>query len=138
MDLNKKKELAKRTFGIGKDRIVFVESRIADIKEAITKQDMLDLLSQGAIVLKNVSGRKTVVKKKKRSVGKIRNKLKQDKRDYIVLTRKLRKFASEVKNAGRITGKQFEEIRKKIRNRAFRSKSHMNEFINPSSAGGTK
>ena len=138
MNLNKKKNLAKRTFGVGKERIVFVESRLADIKEAITKQDMRDLLSQGAIVIKDVKGRRKVVRKVKRSVGNVRHKQKKGKDSYIILTRKLRKYVSEVKKAGKVTKTEFENIRKKIKNRDFRSKAHLTEFLNSSDAGGMK
>ena len=43
MNLQKKKELAARTLTIGKDRIMFNTSRLDEIKEAITKQDIKDL-----------------------------------------------------------------------------------------------
>ena len=58
MNLNKKKELAKRTFNVGEERIVFVESRLKDIKEAITKQDMRDLRQDKAIIIKEKKGRR--------------------------------------------------------------------------------
>ena len=35
MNLSKKKKLAKKTFNVGEDRIVFLESRLDEIKEAI-------------------------------------------------------------------------------------------------------
>ena len=34
MDLSKKKRLAKRTLNVGEDRIVFLESRLEEIKDA--------------------------------------------------------------------------------------------------------
>jgi len=67
MNLSKKKELAKRTLKIGKSRIVFLESRLSEIKEAITKQDIRDLKREGAIIIKNIKGRRKVKKRKKRS-----------------------------------------------------------------------
>jgi len=59
MDLKKKKALAVRTLGVGEKRIKFLEPRLAEIKEALTKQDIRDLYKDGAIVIQNVSGRKT-------------------------------------------------------------------------------
>lgn len=129
MNLNKKKELAKRTFGVGKDRIVFVASRVADIKEAITKQDMRDLLSQGAIMIKNVKGRRKVVKSKSRSVGNARKRVDKEKRNYIILTRKLRIHVSDAKKGGKVSKEHFDGLRKKIKNREFRSKAHLNEHL---------
>jgi len=135
MNLGKKKELAKRTLKVGKGRIVFLESRLDEIKEAITKQDIRDLKSEGAIVIKNIKGRRKVKKKrKKKSVGNIRKKIKTRKRDYVIMTRKLRKYVSEVKKQGRISKKEESEIRKKIRNKMFRSKAHLREHL----GGGKK
>lgn len=129
MNLNKKKELAKRTFNVGGDRIVFVESRLNDIKEAITKQDMRDLRQDKAIIIKEKKGRKKVIRKRGRSTGNIRKKIKKRKKDYVVLTRKLRKYVLEMKNQGKISKEEVDDIRKKIRNKIFRSKSHLKEYI---------
>ena len=129
MNLSKKKELAKRTFGVGEDRIVFVESRLNDIKEAITKQDMRDLRQDKAIIIKEKKGRKKVIRKRRRSTGNIRKKINTRKKDYVILTRKLRKYVSEMKNQRKISKEEVNDIRKKIRNKTFRSKSHLKEYI---------
>ena len=52
MNLRKKKELIARTLKVGKDRITFVESRLEEIKEIITKQDVRDLVADKAIIIK--------------------------------------------------------------------------------------
>ena len=123
MNLSKKKELAKRAFGIGKDRIIFVESRLDEIKDAITKQDMRDLRGSGAII------RRGAKNKGRRGAGKIRKSTKIRKKDYVVLTRKLRKHIAEMKRSGEITKDKIDDIRKKIRNRIFRSKAHLREHL---------
>jgi len=129
MNLGKKKELAKRTLGVGKEKIVFVESRLADIKEAITKQDIKDLHKEGAIVIKAVKGRRKVVRKRKRSVGNVRIRVNTRKRDYVIMTRKLRKYVAELKKRGELAKGDADDIRKKIRNKAFRSKAHLRDYI---------
>ena len=129
MNLRKKKELAKRTFNVGEDRIVFVKSRLDDIKEAITKQDIRDLKQDRAIIIEEKKGRKKIKKKRKKSRGNIRKKVKKRKKDYVILTRKLRKYVSEMKNQGKISTEEAYDIRKKIKNRIFRSKSHLKEQI---------
>lgn len=129
MNLGKKKELAKRTFGIGKDRIIFVGSRLEDIKEAITKQDIRDLRRDGAIIIKEVGGRKKIRSKRSRGAGNIRKGTKVKKRDYIILTRKLRKHAAEMKRSGKLSKENLDDVRKKIRNKAFRSKAHLKEHL---------
>ena len=129
MNLGKKKKLAKRTFGVGEDRIVFVESKIEDIKDAITKQDIRDLHSRGAIILLEKKGRKNVKKKRSRSTGNVRKKVKRKKQEYTKLTRKLRKHLGSIKSQGKISIEEHKELSKKVRNRDFRSKSHLNEHL---------
>ena len=63
MNLRRKKELASRALKVGKERISFVESRLDEVKEAITKQDIHDLKKDGAIEIKNISGRRKIKKK---------------------------------------------------------------------------
>ena len=98
MNLRKKKALAARTFGVGVGRIEFLEPRLEEIKEAITKQDIRDLHKDGAIRIKNIKGRKAKPrKKKKKTIGNVRKKINKRKREYVTLTRKLRKHLAENK-----------------------------------------
>jgi len=130
MNLGKKKELAKRALNVGKERIVFLESRKDEIKEAITKQDIRDLKKDGAIIVKEIKGRrKNLKKKKKRSPGNIRKNVNKRKTEYVIITRKLRKYVAEMKKQGRLNPEETKDIRNKIRNRVFRSKAHLKEYI---------
>lgn len=130
MNLEKKKLLARRTLKVGKERIIFLKSRLDEIKEAITKQDIKSLQESGAIIIKNVKGRKRKLKKKmKRSAGNIRKKVNKRKKEYIIMTRKLRRYITEMKKQGKITNEETIEIRKKIRNRYFKSKNYLKEYI---------
>ena len=129
MNLSKKKKLAKRTLNVGGDRIVFLESRLEEIKDAITKQDIRDLVKSGAIIVKEIKGRKTVQRTKSRSTGNIRKKARKKKREYIILTRKLRGYLKGLKAEGKILGEHVTDMRKKIRNREFRSRAHLKEHI---------
>ena len=130
MNLSKKKELAVRTLKVGKARIVFLNSRVNEIKEAITKQDIRDLKNNGAIIVKEIKGRKkNINKKRKKSDGKIKKKVKKRKQEYVVLTRKLRKYVSEIKKQEKVSRDEYYDIRKKIRNRIFKSQSHLKDYI---------
>jgi len=128
MNLRKKKALAARTFGVGLSRIEFLEPRLEEIKEAITKQDIRDLYKDGAIRIKNIKGRKTKQgKSRKRTAGNIRKKINKRKKNYVTLTRKLRKHLAE--NREKVTDNERKDIRKKIRNKFFRSRAHLKEHI---------
>jgi len=129
MNLKKKKDLAVRTLKVGRSRVIFVDSRRDDIKEAITKQDIRDLKKDGAILIKEVSGRKKVNKSKNRGPGKIRKKVNKRKQEYMATTRKLRNYLAELKKQGLISREDVLEIRKKIRNRHFKSKAALKDHL---------
>ena len=129
MNLRTKKELAAKTLGVGKERVKFVEARKDDIKEAITKQDIRDLVAEGAIIIKEVKGRKKVVKRKRRGPGKVKKKINTRKKDYVIMTRKLRSYVAELKKRGELSTEEVVEIRKKIRNRIFKSKANLKNYI---------
>ncbi|MDO8528328.1 MAG: 50S ribosomal protein L19e [Nanoarchaeota archaeon] len=128
MNLTKKKELAKKTLKVGKDRIAFVDARLDEIKEAITRQDILDLVNEGAIIVKPVKGRLKKTKKKSRSVGNIRKKPNVRKKTYVILVRKQRSYVAELKRQKEITNEEFKMLRRKIRNKDFRNKAHLREY----------
>jgi large subunit ribosomal protein L19e len=134
MNLRSKKQLAAKTFGVGKSRILFVNERIDEIKDAITKQDMRTLQKDGAIIIKEIKGRSANVNKKnRRHVGKVRRKVNTRKRDYVILTRKLRQFIADKKQKGEMSDEEIKETRKRIRNKIFKSKAHLKENL-----GGSK
>ncbi len=130
MQLNSKKQLAAKVFGVGTDRILFVESRLAEIKEAITRQDIRDLHNAGAIKIKDASGRRKIVKRKhRRRTGRFRKKINQSKADYVIITRKLRKFAKHLLKTKKIDKEAYGDVRRKIRARIFKSRRHLNETL---------
>ena len=130
MNLNKKRLLAAKALGVGKKRIVFSEPRIDEIKEAITKQDIRDLEKEGVIIIKEIKGRKKVKKRTRRKgVGKIKKKINIRKKKYVVLTRKLRKYVLELVKAEQLDKEEAKDIRKKIKNKFFRSKTHLKEYL---------
>ena len=63
MNLGKKRLLAARALSIGKNRIVFRPDALAEIKEAITRQDIHSLFEDGKIMIKQTRGRKAVEKR---------------------------------------------------------------------------
>lgn len=130
MKLENKKILAAKALKVGVGRVVFNKERLNEIKEAITKQDMLDLKKDGAISVSEIKGRKKIVKRKtRRRAGSIKMKVNTRKQDYVKLTRKLRAYILELKKHGTITDEKYRELRKEIRTKAFRSKAHLKERI---------
>jgi large subunit ribosomal protein L19e len=130
MNLRTKKILAAKAFDVGKNRIYFNPERLSDIKEAITKQDMLTLKEEGAIQIKLIGGRKKIEKRKRRrGPGKIKMKIKTRKRDYVRLTRKLRRYIKGLRQDGTIDKGTYKDIRVKIRTKSYKSLSGLKEYI---------
>ena len=130
MNLANKKVLAAKVLKVGKNRIYFVEEHLPEIKEAITRQDIADLHAAGAIQIKEVSGRKKVVKRKhRRRIGKVKKKRNTRKKEYVIMTRKLRKFLKHALKTGKVDRETYRQSRKQIRARKFRSKRHLKESL---------
>jgi len=127
MNLKNKKSMAARTFNVGVDKIVF--TRLDEVKEAITKQDIRDLFSSGAIIIKQNKGKRKIGKRKIRSFGKIKKKIRNRKQNYVKLTRKLREYARQLKLQNKIDKDKYKKIRKQIKAKMFKSKAHMKEIL---------
>lgn len=130
MKLEKKKSLAAKTLEVGKNRIVFNTQRLSDIKEAITKQDIRDLFSDGAILLRAPSGRKKIIRRKyRRKAGSVKKPVKNGKREYVMLTRKLRAYVAQLRRLGKLPREEYYALRKEIKSKSFKSKAQLKERI---------
>lgn len=128
MNLNLKKKLAVKTLGVGKSRIMFNESRLDEIKEAITRQDIRDLVKSKAIIIKEIKGRRKKIKRKTRvREGKRKIKVNISKQKYVKLTRKLRRYVKEMKLQGKIDKEKYKELRRQIKIKMFKSKRNLKE-----------
>jgi len=130
MNLAKKKALAVKTLGVGKARIIFNNTRLDEIKEAITKQDIRDLVNSGAIIIVEIHGRKTVQPRTgRRRQGSVKKRVINTKRVYMARTRKLRAYLVELRKQGKITPKEYIKLRKGIKASTYRNKMHMKEHM---------
>lgn len=130
MNLEKVKALASKALGVGKGRIVLNTARLSDIKEVMTRQDIKDLVAEGAINILDVKGRMTKHSRKtRRRAGSIRKKVGGKKAAYIILTRKLRTHLSELRKQEKLSEDLFWKLRKEIKARAFKTKAHLKERL---------
>lgn len=133
MQLSKKKELAAKVLKVGKGRVIFVKEHLPEIKEAITRQDIIDLHKAGAIQVSSIKGRKkVVVRKNRRRSGKIKKKVNTNKKDYVILTRKLRRFLKHLSKRKQISKEEYINSRKMIKAKKFKSKRHLKESLEES------
>ena len=130
MQLSKKKDLAAQVLKVGKNRIIFTVESLPEIKEAITRMDILDLHKSGAIKIREVKGRKKIIKRKnRRRTGKIKKTVNKRKAEYVIITRKLRAFTRGLVRTGKLDKEANRKIRKEIRARKFKSKRHLKEHL---------
>jgi large subunit ribosomal protein L19e len=130
MKLDNKKHFVGRTLYVGQDRIVFNKERLSEIKEAITKQDIRELVRDGAIFIKPINGRAKVEHRtSRRRAGSVRKRVINGKREYMIITRKLRAYLAELRKQEVISREQWLTLRKRVRARHFRSKAHLKEEL---------
>jgi len=130
MKLEKKKAFAAKVLGVGQARIIFNNSRLSEVKEAITRQDIRELVAKRVIVIRDILGRRTVIKStSRRRAGSVRKQAKDSKREYIIITRKLRAYLAHLKIQGKLKEEDFKKLRREIRARAFKSLAQMKERI---------
>jgi large subunit ribosomal protein L19e len=130
MNLAKKRILASKALKIGLNRILFNSTRLQEINEAITKQDMRDLYASGAMTIIEVTGRAKVEHRKtRRKAGSIKKKVKDSKGEYMIITRKLRNIVAFLLEKKIISKENFLVLRKEIKSRSLRSKAQLKERV---------
>jgi large subunit ribosomal protein L19e len=130
MNLKKKKQLAARTLGIGKNRIILDRNRLEEVKEAITRQDIRDLKKQGIIKIKEKRGRKKKKERKtKRREGSKKKRRKKRKQEYVKMIRKMRRILKNLKEKQKISKEEYWDLRNKIKARKFRDSKHLLEAV---------
>lgn len=130
MNLRRKKELAAKALKVGKGRVSFKTENLSEIKEAITKQDILTLKQEGIISIKPVKGRKKIKKRKtRRGPGKIKKTIRNRKQVYVKITRKLRVYLMRLRDKGAVDRELYWSLRKKIKMRDFRSLANFKEHL---------
>lgn len=127
MKLDKKKKLAAKVLSVGIGRVFFNPSRLQDIKEAITRQDIKDLVKDKAIKVKQITGKKSKKKRKTRKhAGKIKKKVK-NKKEYVYKIRKMRAYLNSLRVAGKLSSEEYLKLRKYAKSGMFADLKHLKE-----------
>jgi large subunit ribosomal protein L19e len=141
MTLNSQKNIAARILKCGRSRIWFDPTRIGDIKEAITANDVRRLIKDDvikALPKRGISSyrRKKIIKqlKKGRRRGKGTRKGKLGtriprKRVWIQKIRALRNELQKLRSEGRIEKRIYRNIYMKAKGGLFRSRSHLLTYL---------
>lgn len=135
-NLTSKKLIASKVLHVGKNKVWLDPDRLAEIKEAITKQDIADLIKDGAIKKQPSSGSKRragKVRLKRKMKGRRRNegkiKFKNTKQNYPQQIRKLRALLKIFKNNNQITKEQYSKLRLSVKAGTIRNKQTLIEKI---------
>ncbi len=135
------KRLASQIFKCSPKRVKIDETRLSDIKEAITKADIKTLISEGVIkkLQKRGTSRARIRKrsdqlKKGRHKGSGSRRGKKTarlvpKRDWMNRIRLQRAFLAEIREKGIITKPTFNNLYKKSKGGFFRNKRHIKLYI---------
>ncbi|UCD20870.1 MAG: 50S ribosomal protein L19e [archaeon] len=116
------KQMAARVMKVGVNKVYFDPERMDDIKEAVTKQDIVTLIKDKAIKKRPIRGVKKRAHKKKlerkkkgrrRGVGKVRKRVNKRKQTYVKKIRKIRDYLQKVKPL--IPKEEFLKIKKLIK-----------------------
>jgi large subunit ribosomal protein L19e len=148
MELNVQKRLAAEMLKCSPKRVVFDTERLADIKEAITKEDIRGLISDRAIISipkKGVSRARAKVRQQKRRAGQRRGYGKRKgkktarmpgKTAWVSKIRTQRQFLNELREKDMVDSKVFRMLYLKSKSGFFRSIRHMKLYINEHSLVG--
>lgn len=141
MKLTIQKRLASQILGVSPKKIVFDSSKLAEIKEAITKADIKVLIANNVIKAKQpkhtskVRARKIALQKRKgkrRGPGKRKGKSTArlpKKKSWMNKIRLQRKFLKTLRDKDIIDNRIYQMLYKKSKGGFFRSKNHIKLYI---------
>ncbi len=137
--LKTQRRLASDLLGVGEKKVWLDPAKFKEIKEAITRSDIDNLISSGAIKKKETQGQsrsraRALHLKKKRGhrkgigsrKGKKNARIQFSWRDRV---RSLRKELFKERAAGKVDDKLFRVVYRKIKGNAFHSVNHMRNSI---------
>lgn len=131
MQLDKRKALAARMLNVGKDRIWFNPQRLQEMKEAITKDDIRELVRQKVIKIKEIGGTKRKKRRKtRRRAGRISRKVDTSEKDYVIKVRKLRRYLKILRKQNKISSPNYRKMRNYAKSGIFKDLKHLKEYLN--------
>ena len=141
MMLNVQKRMSAQVLGCSPKRVVFDTERLADIKEAITKADLRNLIEQGVIrklpargVSRSRARAALVQKRKDKRKGQGSRKgaagaRTSRKKSWVNRVRLQRRYLKGLKSANIVGQAESVDVYRKIKGGFFRSKRHMELYL---------
>lgn len=129
MGVESQRRLASEILGVGRNKIIFDKNKIEDIKKAITRLDIKELIKEGAIKVEARKKKKAKKERRNRGVGHRRMIVHNRKRKYVMKIRKLRKFIQEMTDKKVLTSDEKKRLRKMSKAGEIRSLRHLQDHI---------
>jgi len=141
MNLSTQKRITAKLLKIGRNKVKFDTSKLAEIKEAITKTDLRILIKRSVISKKKKNAQSKVrVRhiKKQKSKGRRKGQGSRKgtktartpkKMKWMIKVRSQRNLIKGFKNKELITPETFRSLYKKIKGNLFRSKRHIKLYL---------
>lgn len=140
-DLKNQKRMAADVLGVGKNRVWFDPNAQSEIAEAITRQDIRDLVEEGVIQKKQkkgVSRGRARERDEKRAYGHQKGHGKRKgkkgarnprKEAWETKIRALRKELKRMREEDEITPSEYRELYKKAKGGEFRSVRYLRNYV---------
>jgi len=129
MKLTTQKRMAADILEVGENQVRFDSLRLDEIKQAITKQDIRDLIKDRAIRKKPGIAHVAKVRRKRTGAGRRKFRVKTRKRDYINRIRKIRTYVRDQMNAGNLTKDLANNVRKYAKAGQFKNLRQAKDYI---------
>ncbi|MFB6241930.1 MAG: 50S ribosomal protein L19e [Candidatus Nanosalina sp.] len=140
-DLKSQKRIAADIMDVGKDRVWIDPDDMEKVDEAITRQDIRNLIEGGTIQKKDEKGTskgRARENKKQKSKGRQKGQgsrkgkktaRKDSKEEWMEKIRALRSELKEMKENDEISNKEYRELYNKAKGGFFRNKKHLNNYV---------
>lgn len=138
MSLKSKRSVAADILKCGVSKIWIDPAKTKDVAQAITREDVRKLISEGAItkVLKpsqsRVRARLLLIKKRKgrrSGRGTIKGTRTDSKKVWMASIRPIRKYLKELKTSGKIDSMIHKKLYAMAKGRMFRSRRHLELYL---------
>ncbi|QGA80966.1 50S ribosomal protein L19e [Candidatus Nanohalobium constans] len=141
MDLKTQKRMASDIMDVGKDRVWIDPDEQEKVDEAITRNDIRNLIEGGAIQKKDEKGtskgrakhiKKQKKKGRRKGQGSRKGKKgarKSDKKKWMEKIRAIRERLKEMKEEGEVTSEQYRELYDMSKGGFFRDTKHLENHV---------
>ena len=141
MNVKIQKRLASELLKVGVKKVVFDKDKLPEIKEAITKKDIRNLIGNGIISAKKKRGvsrykaRRILIQKRKgRRSGEGSRRGKSGarlarKKQWMLAARIQRYFIKDLRDKGMISRLDYRNMYNKVKGGFFRSKRHIKLYL---------